>query len=147
MAAETGEVPAAGLDDGAVSGAWRIPKEAEKIIREIQAQLTPDLLRPEYARKVEPSDPNTSGHCFVATEALYHLWGKANGYYPCSHGKPGNTHWWLRNRAGEIIDPTADSRTPHSYPYDKGRAIPFRTTLPSVRTADLLQRLQSCQSS
>jgi len=99
--------------------------------------LSVDLLEPKWAAMLEPGDPVESGHCCIASEALYHLAGGREAGFksvvcPYLRGKDGKiyfghldedmfsnkeTHWWivapLRNKAGagEILDVTVKQYT------------------------------------
>ena len=91
------------------------------LTRLIVAQLTPDLLSPEWSASRLPGDHPLTGYCYVASEALYHLAGGITSglsVYRCSLPR-GGTHWWLADSEGQIIDPTAKqfSETP---PYSSG---------------------------
>ena len=86
------------------------------------------------------------GHCYVASEALFHLLGgRASDYRPF-HGKDdtGDTHWWLVDTfTGARHDVTADQyysvgKTP---PYDAGRMGTFLTREPSKRARIVMERL------
>ena len=70
----------------------------ERYIKLIQDVLSPDLLKPEY-RELNIGNP-MYGHCYAATEALFHLIGGLDsGWFPV-RGKDENgvTHWWLQNQ-------------------------------------------------
>lgn len=87
-------------------------KREQQLIRQIQSVLTPDLLKPKYRAGNDASNP-MYGHCYAASDALYHmLGGKAAGYTPMvATDDTGGTHWWLRGPKGEIIDVTAAQYT------------------------------------
>lgn len=56
-------------------------------IQEIQSALTDELLREKYRSDVHP----LYGHCYVATEALYHLLGAEDSdWTPHSSGRKWN---------------------------------------------------------
>lgn len=84
--------------------------------------LTDELRQPQYRSNPDPF----AGHCFVATNALFHLIdGPKTGWdMKCIHkehmeGLADDTHWFLQHKkTGHIIDPTADQfeETP---PYEK----------------------------
>ena len=81
-----------------------------------------------------------AGHCYVASEALYHLTGgQAGPWKPSTVRHEGSVHWFLVHRVtGEILDPTADQfSTP--VPYTQGRGCGFLTAQPSRRGAALLR--------
>ena len=118
--------------------------DPEEVIRKIRSVLSPDLLKQDYA----PDSTNpTKGHCYAASEALYHLMGgAASGWFPVrGRDEEGIVHWWLQNRRGEVLDPTAEqylsvSKQP---PYVKGVPGGFLTKEPSRRARDLMGRVQA----
>lgn len=117
------------------------------LIANIQSVLTPDLLTGQYAKQTQRS--HTEGHCYAAAEALYHLLGgKEAGYTPCVATFTDNnqraTHWWIKNKNGEIFDPTAEQFTAigDTPPYHLGKGAGFLTRQPSKRAATILQRLK-----
>jgi len=106
-------------------------KEKRKIlsisttISEIRKNLTPDLLKGRW--ETSPDD-GVSGHCYVATEALYWIVGKQMGFRPYVIGhaecpellKEGETHWFLMKDNQVVLDVTAD-QFKASIPYAKGK--------------------------
>ena len=102
----------------------------------VVSQLTDDLRRPPYKGSSNP----LTGHCYVASEALYHLLGSRD-WVPCNIQHEGGPHWYLKNKVtGEILDATAGQfETP--VPYEKGRGKGFLTKEPSKRAKELLRRL------
>jgi hypothetical protein len=107
------------------------------LVREVRACLTDELRKPEYRGNPNPM----AGHCYVTSEALYHLLGgKAEGWKPMSIQHEGGPHWFLRRDDGAILDATADQfRTP--VPYENGRGCGFLTREPSARTRVVLRRV------
>lgn len=109
----------------------------------IRAALTPDLVRPKY--RGHPENP-MFGHCYVASEALFHLLGgRATNYRPY-HGKDdtGDTHWWLEDTVtGFRYDVTADQYfiVGKKPPYDAGRMGTFLTKEPSKRARVVMDRI------
>ena len=110
------------------------------LIQKVQRHLTPAFL------KVKPTiDHPLAGHCYVASEALYHLGLKDEGYTPCrGRDEDGVVHWWLVSPEGYIVDPTAaqyleTGRTP---PYARGRPGGFLTRGPCRRTQALLANIK-----
>lgn len=111
-------------------------KTPKELIDLLVLQLTDDLRRAPYK-----GAPNfLTGHCYVASEALYHLLGSTE-WVPCNIRHEGSPHWYLKNkRTGEILDPTAGQfRT--EVPYNLGRGKGFLTKSPSARAKELLRRL------
>lgn len=118
----------------------------ERVITAIQDNLTPDLLKPEY--REENEDNPMFGHCYVASEALYHkLLEIDKDRFKPAWGKDERniTHWWIVDtQTGERYDATADQyysvgKTP---PYEDGRMASFLTNDPSKRCKKLLKRIE-----
>lgn len=108
----------------------------------IQAVLSPDLLKPEWRLRVGPADHPTTGHCYAATEAAYHLWGRKNGYSPrVARIDAETTHWWLERLDGDRLDVTAEQFDGQDLPYHLGRPTGFLTREPSKRAREILSRL------
>ena len=98
------------------------------------------------------------GHCYVASETLYHLLQQDHvigSNYPIKqtdrfhphHARDENgiTHWWLQDELGNMLDVTIDQflskdRQP---PYDNGRKGWFLTKQPSKRSKELMTRVLS----
>lgn len=114
-----------------------------ELMLKIQKCLTPDLLKKEY-RTENASNP-MFGHCYVASEALYHSI-KSHGEYSAACGRDPNgiVHWWIvDNLTGERYDITADQYLSKGLipPYDVGRKTGFLTKLPSKRAQIVLARM------
>jgi hypothetical protein len=81
-------------------------------VHTMQRHLTIDLAHPLWRRyaKACPKKklPLGFGCCYVAAEALYHLWGKEKGFKPARLRTPDvSSHWLLKHpTTGEIVDPT-----------------------------------------
>lgn len=119
-----------------------------KEIKILQSCLSIDLLSPRYKKIVTKSDHFTTGHCAIATEALYYiLGGKKKGFAPkvFSYIENGSkfTHWWLVNENDEIIDPTAEQYNGFTN-YHLGRRIGFMQPQkkPSKRAQILIDRFK-----
>jgi len=117
------------------------------LIRKIQKSLTPDLLKAPY-RERNATNP-MFGHCYVATEAFYHLIKDDHpGRFSIYFGKDeeGIVHWWLHdNQAVRILDITADQyysvgKTP---PYDRSRHGSFLTNDPSKRAVIVMEKVKN----
>lgn len=118
-------------------------QEIKELVRDVQSVLTPSLLKPVFRRRVvdEGAEPMT-GHCYVASEALYHmLGGKGAGLKPVSIRHEGCVHWWLQTADGQIIDPTA-SQFSTPVPYREGRGRGFMTKNPSKRAQEVIRRVK-----
>lgn len=106
------------------------------ITGKVRSVLTDDLRNAPYKGSCNPM----SGHCYVASEALYHaMGGKAAGLKPMYVKHEGSPHWFLKTKDGKIIDPTADQfKTPVPYHEAKGKG--FLTKEPSKRARVVLKR-------
>lgn len=120
------------------------------LIKKIQEVLSPDLLKPEFRANYDQNNP-FYGHCYAASEALYHLLGGSKSGYTPYRGKDelGVTHWWLQSKSGQILDPTVEqyltvNRTP---PYHNGKGGGFLTKDPSKRAQEIIKRVQTKMSS
>lgn len=121
-----------------------LPLKMLKVERDLvaaaTASLDDSLRRPKYQ-----GNPNhLAGHCYVASEALYHMMGGPDGdWVPQVIRHENDTHWYLKHReSGEILDPTAGQfKTP--VPYEKGRGSGFLTRQPSKRAQELINRIES----
>ena len=108
-----------------------------QIVTNVREHLSDDLRKPKF----RGHECKTTGHCYVASEAVYHsLGGKAAGYTPMQVSHEGTSHWFLKHESGKIIDPTSDQfKTP--VPYEKAKGRGFLTKEPSKRTQTLLSRM------
>lgn len=102
----------------------------------IQAALTDDLRRKPWKGSVNP----LAGHCYVACEALYHLTGRV--LFPHFIRHENSPHWFLRDAAGTVIDPTA-SQFATVPDYAQGKRKGFLTLLPSKRAQAVIDRVHS----
>ena len=97
-----------------------------------------DLRRPPWR-----GSPNyVAGHCYVVSEAFYHLTGGADSpWRPMQVRHEDSSHWFLRHReTDEILDLTAlQFDTP--VPYDEARGKGFLTRQPSRRCRVMIRRL------
>jgi hypothetical protein len=117
----------------------------EDAIGRILSVLTPDLLKRDY-REANKTNA-TYGHCYTASEALYHmLGGKASGLRP-ANGRDANgvVHWWVKSKDGRIIDPTATQYTSIGLnpPYEVGKGGGFLTKDPSRRAQTVIDRVSA----
>jgi hypothetical protein len=100
-------------------------KKEQKTIKLIRKTFkTPEakkLLTPYWREQNKNKNVHSVGFCYIATEALFHmLGGKNSGYKPVCISFPIDfyvnrpndpvieTHWWLVNKEGKILDPTID---------------------------------------
>tara|TARA_R100000655_G_scaffold109123_1_gene162760 strand:+ start:48 stop:431 length:384 start_codon:yes stop_codon:yes gene_type:complete len=118
-----------------------LEKKLEVIISDIKKCLTPDLLKKEY-REINKKNP-MYGHCYVATETLYHLLKDKN--FKPHYGKDEDniTHWWLQDNHKNIIDVTKEQYTilNKEPPYNNGKRGAFLTLNPSKRSKILMDRI------
>jgi|SRR5271154_5964682 len=114
----------------------------------VRKSLSPELLHEPYRSRVKSGscDPMT-GHCYVASEAAYHmLGGKTAGWTPMFVRHEGSPHWFLRGPGGKYVDITASQfKTP--VPYDKGVAKGFLTRNPSARARAVIDRARAVSHS
>ena len=94
------------------------------VISKIRKNLTPDLLKGRWETS---ADDGVTGHCYVATEALFWIVGKDMGYKPHVIGHAecpelladGETHWFLM-KDQVVLDVTAD-QFKGRIPYERGK--------------------------
>ena len=112
----------------------------ERVAKAIHASLTPELLKQPYRRRVESGCDPMTGHCYVASEAAYHmLGGKHAGWKAMFVNHEGSPHWFLLGPKGERVDITASQfRSP--VPYDKALGKGFLTKEPSARARTVIER-------
>lgn len=127
--------------------------QPSKIIEAIRAQLGPHLLKGMYKQRRPVNATPSWGCCYVATEALYHLWGKENGFTPMCvpyviEAHAYGTHWFLEQRTtGLQVDITADQFDPkvaRTVPdYKSAKAKGFMTKKPSKRARQIIDAVLS----
>lgn len=117
-------------------------------IKKIRATLGPHLVKGIYGKNIPADAPKSWGCCYVATEALYHLWGKKAGYtpmrvsYTLPNGDPG-THWFLKQRSSGLqVDITADQFLDFAPDYSAATACGFLTTKPSKRAQQIIDAVR-----
>ncbi len=123
----------------------------QQLISDIQAVLTPDLLSKPYLKRWTPRRHRVWGHCYAASEALFHmLGGKKAGYAPVQSWIGDESHWWIRT--GRLdLDPTAEQfATEHSF-YLENIALSqphggFLTKQPSKRAAEIIRRVKKMRA-
>jgi len=114
------------------------PKEAHTIAQRIKETLPRcnDLRRRPWQDHPCP----VAGHCYVASEALYHLLGGAAAGFTVHFIRHEDApHWFLRDPAGQVLDLTA-AQFETSVPYEEAKRKGFLTKRPSARAGDLAQR-------
>ena len=104
------------------------------LVEEILQSSVGDRLRlPKYRGDANPF----RGHCYVASEALYHLLGgKEQGWKPMFLKHEGENHWFLQKN-GLIIDITV-SQFKKFPPYDNAIGKGFLTKKPSKRARTII---------
>lgn len=112
---------------------------ADALITSVRAVLSDDLLRPKYRRRAKRHP--MGGHCYAASEALYHLLGaKQAGLTPMRLRHEGDPHWYLRTAQGLYLDPTGDQFTVPPV-HTQGVGCGFLTGQPSKRAAEIMRRV------
>jgi hypothetical protein len=107
------------------------------LVRAITKNLTPDLLSPAW--RLRATSP-LSGHCYVASEAAWHLLGGPQSNWHPTVARIGDvTHWWLTSGT-KVLDITA-AQFPFAVDYSAGRGCGFLTKHPSRRASELIKRV------
>lgn len=108
------------------------------LIQKIKENLTPDLLTPYWRNKAVGT---VDGHCYVATECFYYVYGRDHGWKPMVYrSDDGDTHWWLE-KGGEVLDITAE-QFKEEYNYSSGHGQSFMSH-PSKRCLTLVGRIKN----
>jgi hypothetical protein len=99
------------------------------------------VLSDELRIKKWRGHPNhLAGHCYTASEALYHLGGRDAGFRPLNIKHEDTSHWCLMHDDGTIIDPTVGQFV--TVPdYTTGIRRGFLTRNPSRRAQTIIDRL------
>ena len=109
------------------------------LVQDVRSCLSEELRKKPYRDNPNPM----AGHCYVGSEALYHkLGGKSAGWTPQTIRHEGGPHWFLENKDGTIIDPTAD-QFESPVPYEQSKGCGFLTRQPSARCLKVLARLDT----
>jgi len=109
------------------------------LINFIKANLSPDLLHKKYLTQARGN--YLAGHCYVASEALYHLFKESMLLKPMHLRHENCSHWYLMHD-NTVIDITEKQfKTP--VPYHKGRGRGFLTKKPSKRAATLISKVRN----
>ncbi len=122
----------------------------QQLISDIQAVLTPDLLNPEYLKRWTPLRDVLWGHCYAASEALFHmLGGKAAGYTSFNVHIDGESHWFIKT--GDIVlDPTFRQFIHCDFAWDSrvicAHRCRFLTRQPSKQAADIIRRVKKMRA-
>lgn len=121
-------------------------KNLTNIKKRIQAALSPSLLHPTWKLvRICSGDIRLSGHCYAASEALYYLWGKKNGFTPHRIevldpilGWVG--HWYLA-KGKRVVDITVKQFS-FKINYSTGAKHAFLTKRPSKRARAIMEVLE-----
>ncbi len=102
----------------------------------IISSLSDELRKPPYRGNPNP----LAGHCYVASEAFFHLAGGQERFTPMVTRVPGGTHWFLKDKeTGEIVDLTA-GQFDFAVDYESARGTGFLTKSPSRRAQEVIRR-------
>lgn len=105
---------------------------ADALKRAIQAVLREDdgsLSNPRYAGGPGRYD----GYGYVAAEAYFHLaGGREAGLRPMQLLHRGTSRWWLLDAKGRVIDLALGRGERPDFPYERGKARPFRGTTAGI---------------
>ena len=123
----------------------------EEVRQMVQKALSPELLKGRWRTEQGTLD----GHCYVASEALWHLldktlWQPHYAVYEDAGGRA--THWWLVHKDTlEIADPTKEQYDGYNFldknleagvpPYKIGKIGNFLTKEPSKRAKIVIDRV------
>lgn len=111
----------------------------------IMENLSDDFLSKEWQQKklAEKNPHSTYGHCYLATEAAYHLLGgREEGWKPYHLKQSGESHWFLKHNSGALLDLTADQFDGVPIRYDLARGKGFLTRDPSKRAKRLILKIR-----
>lgn len=91
-------------------------------IKRIQEALSFDLLNPKYRELVSPYAHYVTGHCCVATEAAYYLFGKDAGFKPYMQNVSDDvTHWWLFHPERKVLLDVTSPQVAEGFAYSKSK--------------------------
>ena len=103
---------------------WRLDYRtipSQKLINMVLLDLGGKLLKPSWRKRWSPDCPQR-GYCYMVSEAIYHLTERTLKPY-CIKFNNEDTHWFLKDQYGNIIDLTSEQFG--SVPYDAARAQNF----------------------
>ena len=118
----------------------------DKLIREIQKVLTPDLIIEQHRGGRRRYD----GYCYVASEAYFYLaGGRDAGLRPMQRtDQSGSSHWWLVDDKERVIDLTLGAgEKPGRFPYREDTRRTFRKIKggPSARARTIIRRVEAAR--
>lgn len=126
----------------------RLPVDAHDraLALAVQRALKVEDLTPAYREKHAAGCDAMTGHCFVATNAFWHATGGLAGKYtPRQVRVEGESHWFLVDDQGRVVDLTA-SQFSAPIPYAQGRRVGMRArpggdVQPTERAQAVLDRM------
>ena len=99
-------------------------KNITSIRKTFRLKKAKELLSQYWFIKNKKGKIHSIGFCYIATEALFHLiGGEKSGYFPCYYKIKNESHWWLQNKDGHILDPTMDQYKPKKPNYKLGKRV------------------------
>ncbi len=109
------------------------------LIDAVRRSLTDELRLPKYRGNTN----ELVGHCYVASEAIYHLLGgKRKGWKPMFVRHENESHWFIQHKDGAIVDITClQFNTPVRHREAKGKG--FLTHRPSKRGREIIKRVKA----
>ena len=96
-----------------------------QIIGLIKRSLSDNLRKKKY----QGNSNKLVGHCYIASEAFYHLTKQTNLYTPSYVKFCGETHWFLSKKDGKIIDITVKQFNGKIPPYSLKKNCGFLTSI------------------
>ena len=109
--------------------------DTEFMITKVQLFLDDSLRRAPW----KGNSNRYAGHCYVASEALFHL---LPGMKPQFIRHGGQPHWFLLDPEGNVVDATA-SQFGTPVPYENAKGKGFLTKEPSRRARTLMERVST----
>lgn len=120
-----------------------LPQMGKKKLHDALRKMGKKHLKPQYKDDWTPERP-TTGYCYVVAEVAYHYLSPEEYKPHVMKTGDNETHWFLKNSSGDIIDLTAGQFDKVS-DYSKGRPHNFRTKDISKR-GKILAELLGLQS-
>jgi len=108
------------------------------VCQQVTNNLSDDLRRSPWKGSENP----VAGHCYVASEALWHLIARDEGYSPFQMQWESSSHWFLMDGTGRVLDITVDQFDQRP-DYELGTKRGFLTSYPSKRARILMDRVLS----
>lgn len=116
--------------------------QINNISQKIMNNLSQDLLSNKFKGEIKN---NYSGHCYLASETLFHLTGGKDVWLVRNARDSDNiVHWWLINKeSNDIVDLTKRQYTDFNIkpPYENGKPGFFLTKKPSKRCLQLINKI------